>query len=55
MPGPNNENSTQERDQDDRCIGLRSGRNCRVTLVLPVLVAVILVVIAFTIICAGVS
>ena len=55
MYGANHQNRTQEGNQDDRCVWLRSGGNCGVTLVLPVLVAVILTVVAFTFIRARVG
>ena len=55
MHGANHQNRTQEWNQDDRRVWLRSGCNCGITLILPVLVAVILAVIAFTVIRASVG
>jgi hypothetical protein len=50
MHGADYQNRSYERNQDDRCVWLRSGCNWGITLTLAVFVAVILATIAFTVI-----
>jgi hypothetical protein len=55
MHGANHQHRTEERNQNNGRIWLRSGRHRGITLILPILVSVILTTVAIPLVCAGLS